>query len=129
MLLINARVGISAIHGFGLIAYEFIPKGTCIWRFQPGFDLMFGEKEFQSLSVSAQQQIRHYAFFDAAKGVYVLSNDDDRFTNHSDNPNSQEEIEDYKSYAISDIQVGEEITCDYRVWGIYEFQLGEEKRR
>ncbi|MGE0882459.1 MAG: SET domain-containing protein [Blastocatellales bacterium] len=123
MLLINARVGVSAIHGFGLIAQEFIPKGTCIWRFQPGFDLLIGEEEFQSLSASTQRQIRHYAFFDTARRVYVLSNDDDRFTNHSETPNSQEEIGGggYKSYATRDIRAGEEITCDYRVWGIHEF--------
>lgn len=130
MLLVKARVGASNIHGFGLIAQEFIPKGTCIWRFQPGFDLLIGEDEFLRLSAAVQHQVRHYAFFDEARRVYVLSNDDDRFTNHSDNPNSQEEIGGgYKSYAIRDIQAGEEITCDYRVWGSYEFLLPDEKKR
>ena len=92
MLLVKARVGTSNIHGFGLIAQEFIPKGTCIWRFQPGFDLLIGEDEFLTLTAPAQQQIRHYAFFDEARRVYVLSSDDDSFTNHSDTPNSKDEI-------------------------------------
>lgn len=131
MLLINARVGVSAIHGFGLIAQEFIPQGTCIWRFQPGFDLLIGEDEFLTLTAPAQQQIRHYAFFDQARRVFVLSSDDDRFTNHSETPNSQEEIGGGdKSYATRDIRASEEITCDYRVWGIHEFlSPGEEERR
>jgi SET domain-containing protein len=91
MLLVNARAGISAIHGVGLIAQEFIPKGTCIWQFQPGFDLVIDENDFLKLSAPAQQQVRHYAFFDEARRVFVLSSDDDRFTNHSDNPNTLED--------------------------------------
>ncbi|MFN0109272.1 MAG: SET domain-containing protein-lysine N-methyltransferase [Blastocatellia bacterium] len=91
MLLVNAKVGISKIHGLGLIAQEFIPKGTCIWQFQPGFDLMIGETELAKLSITTQKQIRHYAFYDPARLAYVLSGDDDRFTNHSDNPNTLEE--------------------------------------
>ena len=115
MLLVNARIGVSSIHGFGLIAREFIPKGTCIWQFQPGFDLMIGEDEMMKLSAVAQSQIRHYAFFDAPRRVYVLSGDDDRFTNHSDSPNTQEQG-GYESYAINDIQAGEEITWNYSGW-------------
>ena len=50
MLLVNARADCSRIHGIGLIAQEFIPKGTRIWRFQPGFDLLIGAAELRSLS-------------------------------------------------------------------------------
>ncbi|MGE0103362.1 MAG: SET domain-containing protein [Blastocatellales bacterium] len=132
MLLVNARVGISAIHGFGLIAQEFILKGTCIWRFQPGFDLLIVEEEFMTFSAPAQHQVRHYAFFDELRRVYVLSNDDDRFTNHSEMPNSHIEMgegREYKSYAIRNIHAGKEITCDYRAWGNYEPLPSEEKLR
>lgn len=128
MLLVKARVGTSNIHGFGLIAQEFIPNRTCIWQFQPGFDLLIGENDFLKLSAPAQQQVRHYAFFDETCRVFVLSSDDDRFTNHSEAPNTQEEMcmGGYKSYAIRDIQAGEEITCDYRIWGKTNFSfLGE----
>ncbi len=120
MLLVNARVGISNIHGLGLIAQEFIPKGTRIWQFQPGFDLMIGEAELSELSLTAQQQVRHYAFFDPVRRSYVLSGDDDRFTNHSDNSNTLEQG-GYDSYAIRDIQPGEEITWNYFGWGNPEF--------
>jgi len=79
MLLINARAGVSKIHGIGLIAQEFIPKGLCVWRFQPGFDLVLGEEQLQLLSAPARQQVCYYAFYDSEKQVYVLSGDDDRF--------------------------------------------------
>ncbi|MEP7336561.1 MAG: hypothetical protein ABI977_02260, partial [Acidobacteriota bacterium] len=68
---------------------QFIPEGTCTWRFQPGFDLLLNEEQLQSLSAPARQQVRYYAFYDSEKSVYVLSGDDDRFTNHSDEPNIQ----------------------------------------
>lgn len=128
MLLVNARVGVSQIHGFGLIAQEFIAKGTCIWRFKPGFDLMIGEEELTTLSATTQKQVRHYAFYDSARQVHVLSGDDDRFTNHSDNPNSlEEDMEVYASYAIQDIQAGEEITWNYRDWSDLDFLCDRRK--
>ena len=56
----------------------------------------------------------------------VLSSDDDRFTNHSNDPNTLEEG-GYESYAIRDIQAGEEITWNYRGWGECDFlQIGRE---
>ncbi|MBI1763968.1 MAG: SET domain-containing protein [Acidobacteria bacterium] len=120
MLLVKAQAGKSAIHGIGLIAHEFIPAGTRVWAFQPGFDLVFTVEQLTALSATAQAQVRHYAFFDAARRVYVLSSDDDRFTNHADDPNTQEEG-GYDSYAIRDIQAGEEITWCYRGWGELDF--------
>jgi hypothetical protein len=117
MLLINARVGPSRIHGLGLIAQQFIAQGTRVWSFQPGFDLTFDEAALLALSVAAQAQVRHYAFYDPQRRVYVLSGDDDRFTNHADEPNTREAENGYDSVAIRDIQAGEEITWSYRGWG------------
>lgn len=62
MLLVKARVGPSAIHGLGLIAHEFIPAGTRVWTFVPGFDLVITENEMSALSATAQEQIRWYAY-------------------------------------------------------------------
>ncbi len=129
MLLVNARAGVSKIHGIGLIAREFIPSGTCVWRFQPGFDLMLSEDQLQSLSAPAQQQVRHYAFYDSEKRVYVLSGDDDRFTNHSDEPNTQNVYtgEDFEQSACRDIQAGEELTWNYRGWVSHDFLNAPER--
>jgi len=111
MLLVRAWVGPSKIHGLGLIAYEFIPKDTVIWRLVPGFDAILTKVEFQALSHAAQEQINHYAFFYTQRNAYVLCADDARFTNHSDNANSRF-CGDY-DVAVRDIQAGEEITDNY----------------
>ena len=79
MLLVRARVGISRIQGFGLIAQEFIAKDTVVWKFQPGFDVEIPETELASLSVAAREQVLHYAECFPCEGKFWLSSDDDRF--------------------------------------------------
>lgn len=117
MLLINARRGPSQVHGDGLIAQEFIPAGTRIWRLNPAFDVILSQSELDRLSTPARQQLLHYCYFDPRGQTYVLSSDDDRFTNHSDDPNTIDEDEGRSSVAIRDILPGEEITWNYRGWG------------
>jgi uncharacterized protein len=112
MLYVKARVGASKIHGFGLFAVDFIPENTVVWRFQVGFDIDISEQEFLRLATPAQAQVRHYAYFSNLTRRYHLSSDDDRFTNHSDSPNTR--FIDGCSRAIRDIQAGEELTNDYR---------------
>ena len=111
MLLVNARAGLSEIHGIGLIAKEFIHKGTLIWRFQEGFDLVISEEEMSKLSGPARDQVIWYAYYDKVDKEYILSSDDDRFTNHSDTPNSVNDGEETR--VIVDIHPGMEITWDY----------------
>lgn len=57
MLLVNARAGVSKIHGFGLIAQEFIPKGKYVWEFRENFDLTFSSLELRNLSQPALEQV------------------------------------------------------------------------
>jgi len=64
MLLVNARAGVSRIHGVGLIAKEFIPAGARIWEFRKDFDLVFTEDQLRMLSAAAQAQVRWYAYYD-----------------------------------------------------------------
>jgi uncharacterized protein len=111
MLLISASAGPSKLHGMGLIAREQIPKGTRIWQFVSGFDVLITEEEFSKLSLPARQQVLHYAYFDVHRNKFVLSSDDDRFTNHSDLPNTKD-FGDYVEAAV-DIAPGEEITANY----------------
>ncbi len=111
MLLINARAEPSKIHGLGLIAKQPIPRGTTVWRFKSGFDVKLPETMLDELSAAASGQVLHYAYFHEETRTYVLSSDDDRFTNHSDNPNT--EINDDCTVAARDIAEGEEITCNY----------------
>ncbi|HEY9586021.1 MAG TPA: hypothetical protein VJJ27_00060 [Candidatus Paceibacterota bacterium] len=49
MLLIKTKVKSSKIHGLGLFADQFIPEGTEIWRFTPGFDQKFTGEQLLAL--------------------------------------------------------------------------------
>lgn len=122
MLLVDARVGPSSIHGCGLIARQFISAGTLVWRFVPGFDVVLTESQLAALSLSAREQVLHYAEWRQDRHVFVLSADDDRFTNHSENPNTRSEGD--VVYATQDIHPGEEITCDYRQVVVLAFRPG-----
>lgn len=115
MLLVNARSGSSKIHGTGLFAIEPIPRGTRVWVFQEGHDQTFDPNELSDLSEELQQSIRRYGWLDEEWGRIILSGDDDRFTNHSDDANVRW-VED-AMIAVRDIAAGEEITNDYRDLG------------
>lgn len=115
MLLVKAKVGKSSIHGLGLIAQEFIPKGRVIWRLQPGFDVILTLEELKNLPTHIQELVEWHGHFDQKIGKYVLSSDDDRFTNHSNAPNTR--FMDDFAVVIRDIHPGEEITDNYREYG------------
>lgn len=118
MLLVHARVGPSKIHGLGLIASEFIPAGTAVWELCPGFDLELTEQQLSRLSPAAREQVLYYCDgdYNPARGVYTLSMDDARFTNHSDAPNTVTAEGGRTTVATCDIHPGDEITWDYRSW-------------
>ena len=115
MLMVKASKGPSDIHGVGLIAREAIPRGTTVWRFQPGFDLALPAGMLALLSPTAREQVRYYAYLDATAQVYFLSSDDDRFTNHSDTANTADKGY-LQTVATRDIAAGEEVTWDYGPW-------------
>ena len=111
MLLVDAHAGTSEIHGLGLIAGQLIQKGTTIWQFQPGFDVVVTEEEYAQLPPNARRAMEYYSYHCKVAGIHVLSSDDDRFTNHADDPNSI--FVDGVTIAVRDIQVGEEVTMNY----------------
>ncbi|MEK7209585.1 MAG: SET domain-containing protein-lysine N-methyltransferase [Patescibacteria group bacterium] len=120
MLLVKTKVGPSKIHGLGLFADQFIAKGMAIWKFKKSFDLKYTEAELGQLSEPAREQFLHYCYSyrDETGHYYVICADDYRFLNHSVKPNitnidvaGEEEGVDI---ALTDIQVGEELTCDCR---------------
>ena len=57
----------------------------------------------------------HRIKVDHVRNAFILSGDDDRFTNHSDDLNTSHH--DNEGYAVRDINAGEEITGDYNNWG------------
>ena len=47
MLLVKTHIAPSQIHNLGLFADEFIPAGTEVWRFTPGYDLELTVEEME----------------------------------------------------------------------------------
>ena len=124
MLLVKTKIGPSSIHGTGVFAAEFIPKGTRSWRFDKSVDESFSKKEVEKLSEPKRSEILslHFAYINKHTGHYINCGDGARFVNHADNPNvtsgfSGDASRDEDEFAIAarDIQPGEEITNDYRV--------------
>lgn len=114
MLLVKTKIGSSKINGIGLFADQFIPKGTLVQKFMPGFDLIIPENEIQKLSEPAREQFLKYAYKNRDR-QYILCFDDTRFLNHSDDPNliSNDPNEEIDTTA-KDIQKGEELTVNYK---------------
>lgn len=117
-MLIRTKVAPSQIHGLGVFADEFIPKGTILWKYVAGFDLRFSGQDIEKLPDPIQEFIRTYAYVSLISGYYILSPDNARFYNHSKDPNTVGIAMDATygegaDIATRDIREGEEITCDY----------------
>lgn len=115
--MVKTKIGASGTHGIGLFADEFIPKGTTTWRFMPGLDLIVPHDILLQLSEPARAQFLNYCYVDKFTKHFILCFDDERFINHSKNPNIAQskqgsEIEGVE-IALRDIQKGDELTCDY----------------
>jgi len=115
-------------YGFGLFAGEFVAKGTLIWKYDSGVNVRTYKNlddinvRLAELSVEEQEFfMSHVYLFD---GVMNEILDDGKMWNHSESPNTGSGSGDdpnadwYSSYAIRDIQAGEELFDDY---GCYEY--------
>lgn len=122
MLLVKTKIGPSSIHGTGLFANEFIPKGAVIWRFDSRIDHLLDRAEVEGLPQIAREHVYRYCGL-LENDKYLQTGDNDRYINHSANPNtvSRPFLEDLT--AARDIQGGEEITEDYRVFDFSEERL------
>jgi SET domain-containing protein len=116
MLIVKTKIKASQLHGIGLFADEFIPKGTLIFK-ESIFTKKFTEQEYEELPQLQQDFIKHYGYF--LDGIWKLSIDNDRFMNHSYTPNTGEP--DYETtISLVDINIDEEITCNYDLIGCYK---------
>ena len=115
-MLIETRVQPSRIHGMGLFAVKFIPRGTPVWTFQPGFDHDFTPEQFAALPLPAQRHTRWFCFVSRVDGHVILSGDHACFINHSLTPNTgapPDASGPVVTRALRDIAADEEITCNY----------------
>jgi len=112
MFVIKTRVAPSSIHGLGVFACEDIAAGAEVWRFSPPFDIVVPEAALADLPIAVRLHLDMYAYRSVdLGGQLVLSGDNAKYLNHSDDP-STEELP-LRSIARRRIAEGEEITCDY----------------
>ncbi len=114
MLLVKTKIGESKIHGMGLFAAEFIPKGTVTWEWNPRFDMTIDESELASLPQNMKEFLLYYAYRDKELGKLVLCADNQRYINHSASTNILSTTR--KDVADRDIQEGEEFLCNYNLF-------------
>lgn len=113
----------SKIHGLGLFAKKFIPKGTIWWHARPRDVLLISKEQFLTLEKSLKspmvESFMHslltYSYYERDLDVLIFCLDDSRYMNHSIEPNSgaSEDENGFCSVALKDINVGEEITENY----------------
>ena len=60
--MVKASIGVSKIHGFGLIARQSIKAGTLISKYQEGFDRLIPRKEYDALPESAREYLEVYSY-------------------------------------------------------------------
>jgi SET domain-containing protein len=116
MFTVRTKIAPSQIHGLGTFADEFIPRGSTIWVYHPGFDVEFSLDDLEELPPFVRENVMRYSYVSKETGKAILCADDARFMNHSSQPNTESRVDDrgYESTVASrDIAVGEEITCDY----------------
>ena len=87
MLLIKTKIDKSNIHGIGLFAAQFIPKGTIVWKFVDDFDLRIEKDKLNDLSKPSREQALKYGYISRRTNKFIIPFDDSRFFNHSDTPN------------------------------------------
>lgn len=118
MLLVPTVVKLSPIHGLGLFSEIDIPQGTVIWQFDPVIDRIIPEGDLANYPPHVADFIEVYSEYFPELGLLVLSGDNDRFTNHDDDPNTVVVLPNgpqARVVAARDIPAGVEITCDYAV--------------
>jgi uncharacterized protein len=112
MFLIETYLDKSKIHNIGVFSDQNIKKDTIIWKYNPYIDITLDDNVKNHLNEVEKKFIDKYAYWDTFLDKHILSADNDRFTNHSDNPNTYTN-ENGEIVAKININKGEEITSNY----------------
>ena len=109
-------------YGKGLFADENIKKGTLIWKYKRGVNVI--SLKGQSAVRDHLSKLENYEqrkdwlihmYYDKGYCNEIL--DDGKLWNHSSKPNTGDGEDPYSSYAIRNIAKGEELLDDYGTYG------------
>ncbi len=114
MLQVKTKLKPSSVHGIGLFADEFIPKGTVTWKYEAGYDVAFTQEQIDALPQVQRDFMHFFTYLDKDLNKFILCSDNQRHINHA----KSGELENIHStpnedVADRDIQEGEELLCDY----------------
>jgi SET domain-containing protein len=115
MLVIPTYVERSNIEGLGLFTAQDIEEGDIIWFLDPSIDSVFSQEEWNSLLDCLPSHLKENFdkwTYTRANGTVVFVQDNAKFFNHSDTPNSK--CNGKYDVALRKILKGEELTNDYR---------------
>lgn len=101
---------ISHSVGYGVVATDFIPKGTVTWALDK-LDREFDPEEIGQYDPLYREILDTYCFRNN-QGKLILCWDNARFVNHSFNSNCLTTAYDFE-IAVRDILPGEQLTDDY----------------
>lgn len=109
MITVKTYLDKSDIQGIGVFADENIPMGAIIWQYDPNIDIIIDSDIINKYPV-----LKRYHWKEKINNVSVcfVPQDNDRFVNHSRNPNMTSI--DGKCIAKCDILKGDELLIDYR---------------
>jgi SET domain-containing protein len=112
LLLIEHYVAPSSIHGLGVFAANFVPKGTKVWMFHAAVDRVIPVSELAGLPDHVMERLEAHSEYLPECNSLRVSADGDYYMNHSDDPNLVDQGDEV--FASRDIMSGEELVCDYR---------------
>lgn len=131
MLTYKHYVAPSSVHGLGLFTDEDLVKDQVLWKFCFGFDVIMSEEKLAQMPQQVQDYMHVYGWLERVPGwqdadglyhvneettgMWHVSVDGDKYTNHSDTPNTYMDELGWMR-AVCDIPKGTEITANY-----YEF--------
>jgi len=117
VLLIEADLRESDIHGIGLFCLEPIPKGAKVWEFHPLFDVVISDADLPALPPPVHSFLQKYAYRSVKTAELIVNIDLARHMNHADVPSLVTDSES-NYYAAYDLPAGTELTCDYRIFSV-----------
>ena len=110
MFLIDTYLDKSKIQGVGVFSKENIKKGQLIKEVRPDFEIEFNKDNLPKMPLALAKLIDTHAYErELGSKILVMGIDNEKYLNHSDNPNV-----DDNGIALRDIKISDEITVDYK---------------